>query len=130
MEDFMIARLDATDEALLWIVRLKAKHGPLMFYQSSGCCDGSSPHCFPDGEYRVGVHDVRLGEIGGCPYYMSAQQFEYWRGAQLILDVVPGTGAGFSIEGPEGICFLTRSRLFTDAEAEQLAASGEPPRAA
>jgi uncharacterized protein len=129
MEDFMIARLDATAEALLWTVRLKAKHGPLMFYLSSGCCDGASPMCFPEGEYRVGGDDVRLGEICGCPFYMSARQFEYWRRTQLILDVVPGMGAGFSIEGPEGVCFLTRSRVYTDAECAALAAEGEPPRA-
>ena len=123
------ARVEATAEALLWIVRLKAKHGPLMFYLSSGCCDGSSPMCFPEGEYRVGGDDVRLGEIGGSPFYMSAQQFEYWRHTQMTIDVVPGQGAGFSVEGPEGICFLTRSRIFTDAEVEQLEAAGDPPRA-
>ena len=124
------ARVDATAEALLWIVRLKAKHGPLMFYLSSGCCEGSSPMCFPDGEYRVSGADVRLGEIGGCPFYLGEQQFEYWRHTQMIIDVVPGYGSGFSIEAPEGISFLTRSRVFTDAEVEQLALAGEPPRAA
>jgi hypothetical protein len=124
------ARVEATAEALLWIVRLKAKHGPLMFYLSHGCCDGSSPMCFPDGDYRVSGADVLFGEIGGCPFYMSAQQFEYWRHTQMSVDVAPAQGSGFSIEAPEGVGFFTRSRIFTDAEVEQLAAAGDPPRAA
>ncbi len=122
-------RVDATAETLLWIVRLKAKHGPLAFYQSGGCCEGSAPLCNPEKELRVGPHDVRLGEIGGCPFYIRDNQFEYWRHTQLIIDVVPGCGSGFSVEGPEGITFLTRSRVFTDAECEELALAGEAPRA-
>lgn len=124
------ARVEATAEALLWIVRLKAKHGPLMFYLSRGCCDGSSPMCFADGDYRVSGADLLLGEIGGCPFYLDERQFEYWRHTQMIIDVTSGQGSGFSLEAPEGISFLTRSRVFTDAECEELAAAGEPPRAA
>ncbi len=115
-----VPRVLATDAALDLIARLKAKHGPLMFHQSGGCCDGSSPMCYPDGELLVGDSDVRLGEIGGCPFYMSAPQFEYWKHTQLMIDVVPGRGGMFSLEGPEGLRFLTRSRLFSDEEQAAL----------
>lgn len=115
-----VPRVLATDAALDLIARLKAKHGPLMFHQSGGCCDGSSPMCYPEGELLVGDSDVRLGEIGGCPFYMSAAQYEYWKHTQLTIDVVPGRGGMFSLEGPEGLRFLTRSRLFTDAEQAAL----------
>lgn len=120
-----IPRVLATDAALELIARLKAKHGPLMFHQSGGCCDGSSPMCYPDGDLLVGDSDVRLGEIGGCPFYMSAPQYEYWKHTELTIDVVPGRGGMFSLEGPEGVRFLTRSRLFTDAEWATLAAELE-----
>lgn len=109
-------RVVATDAALALIERLKDMHGPLMFHQSGGCCDGSAPMCWPAGEFRTGASDVRLGEIGGCPFWMSESQFEYWQHTQLIIDVVPGRGGMFSLEGPEGLRFLTRSRLFDDAE--------------
>jgi uncharacterized protein (DUF779 family) len=115
-----IPRVLATDAALTLIAKLKAKHGPLMFHQSGGCCDGSSPMCFPEGELLVGDGDVRLGEIGDCPFYMSVAQYEYWKHTQLIIDVVPGRGGMFSLEGPEGLRFLTRSRLFSDAEQAAL----------
>jgi uncharacterized protein len=115
-----VPRVLATDAALDLIARLEAKHGPLMFHQSGGCCDGSSPMCYPDGDLLVGDNDVRLGEIGGCPFYMSAPQFEYWKHTQLTIDVVPGRGGMFSLEGPEGLRFLTRSRLFTDEEQAAL----------
>ena len=118
----IIPRVLATDAALELIAKLKAKHGPLMFHQSGGCCDGSSPMCYPDGDLLVGDHDVRLGEIGGCPFYMSAAQYEYWKHTELTIDVVPGRGGMFSLEGSEGVRFLTRSRLFTDAEWATLAA--------
>lgn len=118
-----VARVLATDTTLQLIDQLKAKHGLLMFHQSGGCCDGSSPMCYPDGDLLVGDSDVRLGEIGGCPFYMSAAQFEYWQHTQLIIDVVPGRGGMFSLEGPEGVRFLTRSRLFTDEEVAALASS-------
>ncbi len=116
-----IQRVLATDAALALIAKLEAQHGPLMFHQSGGCCDGSAPMCYPAGEFRVGGSDVKLGEIGGAPFYMSAAQFEYWKHTQLIIDVVPGRGGMFSLEGPEGLRFLTRSRLFTDAELAALA---------
>ena len=119
----MVERVLATDAALDLIERLTRQHGPLMFHQSGGCCDGSAPMCYPDGEFKTGGSDVRLGEIGGCPVYMAADQFEYWKHTQLIIDAVPGRGAGFSLEAPEGLRFLTRSRVFTDAEADALAAS-------
>ncbi len=123
----MIPRVEATPEALEWIARLAAKHGPLMFYQHHGCCQGGpAPVCLPDGEYRLGDADVLLGEIGGCPFYMSGWQFEQWRNIQAIIDVSPGQGSGFSIEGPEGVCFFTRLRAFTDAEIEQLATASDP----
>ena len=117
----MVQRVLATDEALALIERLSAKHGKLMFHQSGGCCDGSAPMCYPQNEFRVGGNDVLLGEIGGCPVYMDADQFDYWKHTQLIIDVVPGRGSGFSLEAPEGVRFLTRSRVFTAAEADALA---------
>ena len=120
-----VSRVLATDAALDLIARLKTKHGPLMFHQSGGCCDGSSPMCYPEGDLLVGDSDVRLGEIGGCPFYMSVAQFEYWQHTQLIIDVVPGRGGMFSLEGPEGVRFLTRSRLFTDEEWEALASKAK-----
>ena len=116
----MVERVLATEAALSLIERLQKKHGPLMFHQSGGCCDGSAPMCYPLGEVRTGASDVRLGEIGGCPFYMSESQFEYWQHTQLIIDVVPGRGAGFSLEAPEGLRFLTRSRLFSEEEMAGL----------
>ncbi len=116
-----VGRVSATEAALDLIARLVALHGPLMFHQSGGCCDGSAPMCYARGELQVGAQDVLLGEIGGQPFYMSAAQFEYWRHTHLIIDVVPGRGGMFSLEGPLGMRFLTRSRLFTDEEEAQLA---------
>ncbi len=118
-----VARVVATDAALALIELLKLMYGPLMFHQSGGCCDGSSPMCFPAGEFRLGSQDVLLGEIGGCPFYMGAAQFEYWRHTQLIIDMVPGRGGMFSLEGPEGKRFLTRSRLYSDEEWTVLKAA-------
>src|SRR3981189_594221 len=120
----------ATPAAIALMEMLKAIHGALMFHQCGGCCDGSSPMCYPVGDFRVGPQDVLLGQIAGCEFYIGAAQFEYWRHTQLIIDVVPGRGSGFSAEAPEGVRFLTRSRVFTDAEAEQLDAAGPPARAA
>jgi hypothetical protein len=117
----MVTRVDATQKALELIAKLEAMHGPLMFHQSGGCCDGSSPMCYPRGEFRVGASDVKLGEIAGAPFYMSAAQFEYWRHTHLTIDVVSGRGSGFSLEAPESLRFLTRSRLFDDSETEALA---------
>ena len=122
-------RILATDAAIALIDRLAAQHGPLMFHQSGGCCDGSAPMCYPAGEFRVGTQDVLLGEIAdGVAVWIGAAQFDYWRHTQVTIDVVPGRGAGFSIEGPEGMRFIIRSRVFTDEEADQLEAAGEPPR--
>jgi uncharacterized protein len=120
----MIERVLVTPEATTLIDRLRAQHGDLLFHQSGGCCDGSSPMCYPLGEFRVGAQDVLIGEIGGCPFYMGAAQFEYWRHTQLIIDVVKGRGGGFSLEAPEGVRFLTRSRVFTDVEVAELQAAG------
>lgn len=121
-------RILATPLAEEWIARLCAVHGPLMFHQSGGCCDGSAPMCFVRGEFRVGGQDVLLGHIAGdTPVWIGARQFEYWRHTQVIIDVVPGRGSGMSLEAPEGVRFVTRSRVFTDAEAECLAAAGDPP---
>jgi hypothetical protein len=114
----------ATQSALDLIEKLKSRYGDLMFHQSGGCCDGSSPMCFPRGEFIVGDSDVQLGEIGETPFYMSRAQFEYWKHTQLTVDVVPGRGGMFSLEGPEGLRFLIRSRLFTDEEYSALETAG------
>ncbi len=113
-------RVVATEEALALIELLKDKHGPLMFHQSGGCCDGSSPMCYEDGDLIVGDQDVLLGHIGGMPFYMMKSQFEYWKHTQLIIDVVDGRGGMFSLEGVEGKRFLTRSRAFSDEEYKKL----------
>ena len=115
-------RVIGTDFALALIATLRAKHGDLMFHQSGGCCDGSSPMCYPRGEFIIGDYDRLLGHIGGVPFYISGPQFEYWKHTQLIIDVVPGRGGMFSLDGPEGLRFLTRSRLFTETEWAKLAA--------
>jgi uncharacterized protein len=117
-------RVTATPAALDFIQSLRTEHGPLLFHQSGGCCDGSAPMCYPQGEFLVGDNDVRLGEIGGAPFYIGAAQFEYWKHTQLIIDVVPGQGGMFSLENGTGRRFLTRSRLFTDDELATLAAQG------
>ena len=114
----------ATDAALDLLARLFARHGELMFHQSGGCCDGSSPMCYPCGEFLVGEQDLLVGTLAGTPFYMHQGQFEYWKHTQLILDVVPGRGGMFSLEGPEGVRFLTRSRVFTAPEIERLRAAG------
>ena len=114
----------ATDAAVELIRKLRAKHGELMFHQSGGCCDGSSPMCYPRGEFIIGDADVQLGEVDGEPFYMSRSQFEYWKHTQLTLDVVPGRGGMFSLDGPEGLRFLIRSRVFDDTEIGELRAAG------
>ena len=116
----MVERVTATKEALELIENLKEMHGPLMFHQSGGCCDGSSPMCYERGELRIGDADVLLGYIGETPFYMSKDQYEYWKHTQLIIDVVDGRGGMFSLEGPEGKRFLTRSRVFSDEEQKEL----------
>ncbi len=123
-----VPRVVATERALSLIELLAGKHGPLIFHQSGGCCDGSAPMCFAQGEFRLGDHDVFLGRIGGMPFFIGGQQFTYWEHTQLIIDVVDGRGASFSLEIPEGVRFLTRSRVFSDDEMAQLDALGPPPR--
>ena len=117
-----LSRVDVTDAAAALLRELTAKHGPLMFHQSGGCCDGSSPMCYPVGMFLTGPSDVRLGSIEAglddpIEVYMSESQFEYWKFTHLTIDVVPGRGAGFSVEGPTGMRFLIRSRMLTQEEA-------------
>ncbi len=114
----------ATLAALRLIDKLRAKHGAVLFHQSGGCCDGSSPMCYPVGDFIVGDRDVKLGEIGGAEFFISPSQFEYWKHTQLIIDVVEGRGGMFSLENGEGVRFLVRSRLFTDDEFAALQAQG------
>ena len=121
-----VPRVLITDKAIEVVAKLHALHGDLLFHQSGGCCDGSAPMCYPRQEFRVGAQDVYLGEIAGTPFYMGAAQFDYWKHTQLTIDVVPGRGAGFSLEAPEGVRFLTRSRLFSDEESAALEQQGPP----
>jgi len=112
--DQSVSRVDITPAAADLVARLRSVHGDLMFHQSGGCCDGSAPMCYPDGDFKTGGSDVKLGEIAGCPFYMSASQYEYWKHTHLTVDVVPGRGSGFSLEAPEGVRFIIRSRLIDD----------------
>lgn len=127
----MVKPVIATPAALALIETLKLQHGPgLMFHQSGGCCDNSAANCYLLGELTTGPGDVYLGQIGGCPFYIGRGQYVHWRHTQLIIDVIDGHGGGtFSLEGPEGKSFLTRSRVFTEAELAELTAQGEaqPP---
>ena len=118
----MVDKVIATPAAVELIELLKSKHGPgLMFHQSGGCCDNSAANCYLLGELTIGQGDVYLGDIGGCPCYIGKAQYEYWRHTQLIIDVIDTHGGGtFSLEGPEGKAFHTRSRVFTDAEIQAL----------
>lgn len=121
----MTGRVEVSPGAAELLRRLRGIHGPLMFHQSGGCCDGSAPMCYPAGEFRIGQTDVHLGdlevdEIEPVAVWMSASQFEYWRHTHLTIDVVPGRGSGFSVEAPEGVRFLIRSRLLTDEELAVL----------
>ncbi|MEV4327960.1 DUF779 domain-containing protein [Microbispora rosea] len=121
-----VSRVDLTPAAADLIRRLRAAHGPLMFHQSGGCCDGSAPMCYLEGEFRTGSSDVLLASLTvegvGEPvtFWMSSSQFERWRHTHLTVDVVPGRGSGFSLEAPEGVRFLIRSRLLTEAERAAL----------
>jgi len=116
----IIPRVLATESALALLAALKDAHGRLLFHQSGGCCDGSSPMCYPVGEFRIGINDVYLGEVGGCPFYIGGAQFDYWRHTQLTLDVVPGCGSSFSVEAPRGVRFMVRSRVFAEHELRSL----------
>ncbi|SOC36137.1 hypothetical protein SAMN05892877_102357 [Rhizobium subbaraonis] len=109
-------RVLATEEALAFIAEIRKDHPDVLFHQSGGCCDGSSPMCYPANEYLIGAGDVKLGEIGGVPVYISASQFETWKHTQLIIDVVPGRGGMFSLDNGRERRFLTRSRLFAGGE--------------
>ncbi|MGE5469258.1 MAG: DUF779 domain-containing protein [Bacteroidota bacterium] len=120
----MVDKVIATASALELIEHLKQKHGDLIFHQSGGCCDNSAANCYLPGELTIGAYDVHLGEIGGVPFYIGKSHYEYWKHTQLIIDVIDGHGGTFSLEGPEGKAFHTRSRLFTDAEWAELQATG------
>ncbi|WP_431807869.1 DUF779 domain-containing protein [Microbacterium paraoxydans] len=118
-------RVAVTEAAAALVRELTVQHGPLMFHQSGGCCDGSAPMCYPVGMFLTGPGDVLLGRLDvglpqGVEVFMSAAQFEYWKYTHLTIDVVPGRGAGFSVEGPTGMRFLLRSRMLTPAELESL----------
>ena len=109
-------RVISTEKTEKLISELVNDHGPLVFHQSGGCCDGSAPMCFPRSEFKVGSRDVFLGEIGQQPFFIAEDQYSYWEHTQLIIDVVKGRGGMFSVEGPTGNRFLTRSRVFTEDE--------------
>lgn len=113
-------RIAATEAALALIAELKAQHGALMFHQSGGCCDGSAPMCFAAGDFKLGDSDIKLGIIADCPFYMSRDQYEYWKHTHLTLDVTQGRGSSFSLEIPYGKRFMIRSRLLTTEEQAQL----------
>ena len=118
----MVEKVIATPAALELVEFLKQKHGTLMFHQSGGCCDNSAANCYLPGEITMGAGDVHLGSIGGCDFYISKSQYASWKHTQLIIDVIDGHGGGtFSLEGPEGKAFHTRSRVFNAQELEELA---------
>ncbi|MBL6448450.1 DUF779 domain-containing protein [Fulvivirga sp. 29W222] len=121
----MIKRVDASEEALQVIAQLQERYGALMFHQSGGCCDGSQPMCFEDGDFKVGESDILLGTVANCPFYMSRDQFEYWKHTQLTLHITKGRGSSFSLEIPMGIRFIIKSRLFTDEELQILESQQE-----
>ena len=121
-------RVTATPAASALIQKLASRSGPLMFHQSGGCCDGSSPMCYLEGEFRLGQRDVLLGRIEGASVYIGGDQFELWKHTQLVIDAVPGRGGGFSLEAPEGLRFLTRSRVFTEEEQAALDLAPPPQR--
>jgi len=116
----MTDRVLVTEKAKAIIDQLRAQHGELMFHQSGGCCDGSSPMCFPKGELMLDESDVWLGNIHNCGFYMSKDQFEYWKHTQLTVNVVPGRGASFSLEIPLGLRFVIESKLFKESEIDNL----------
>ncbi len=119
----MVCKVIATQAALDLIALLQKKHGALMFHQSGGCCDNSAANCYLPGDLTIGANDVYLGDIGGAPFYISKSQYEYWKHTQLIIDVIDGHGGTFSLEGPEGKAFHTRSRVFTPLEWAEIQAA-------
>ena len=116
----MIPRVTISPKAIEVVQQLQSKFGELMFHQSGGCCDGSQPMCFEKGDFIIGQSDVCLGIIQDCEFWMSLDQFEYWKHTQLLIDIAPGRGSSFSIEIPLGIRFLTKSRMFSEEEVLQL----------
>jgi len=134
MDQTRTSRVELTREAADLLRRLTAQHGPLMFHQSGGCCDGSAPMCYPLGEFTTGDADVLLGALlvdglqDTVPFWMSRSQYEYWKHTHLTVDVVPGRGSGFSVEAPEGVRFLIRSRLLTQTELEAFGIDTPPLR--
>ena len=116
----MVDRITATPDALALVEELKARYGQILFHQSGGCCDNSAANCYLPTDLTIGRYDVHLGDVGGVPFYIGKQQYEYWKHTQLILDVVEGHGGTLSLEGDTGKAFHTRSRMFTDAEWEQI----------
>jgi hypothetical protein len=116
----MVERVSATPAALQLIEYLVAAHGPLLFFQSGGCCENTAPQCFPKHEFSVSPNDVHIGDIGGVPYYMAHREYEFWQNTHLIVDVVNGRSGTFSLDGPDGKTFICRSRLFTDDEIALL----------
>jgi uncharacterized protein (DUF779 family) len=116
----MVNRVEITPAAAEVVARLKAEHGPLMFHQSGGCCDGSQPMCFAAGEFRVGGSDVWIGSIEDCPFYMNESQFEYWKHTHLTIDITSGRGSSFSLEIPLGLRFIVHSRIFSEEELTNL----------
>ncbi len=115
-----ISRVKITEEAAKVVEQLREKHGELMFHQSGGCCDGSSPMCYPKGEFMVGSSDVWLGEVAGCDFFMAKDQFEFWQHTELTIDITKGRGASFSLEIPLGLRFVTKSRVFSYEESQNL----------
>ncbi len=118
----MTKRVLISPEAEKVVETLKNRFGELMFHQSGGCCDGSQPMCFEKGEFKIGSSDVKLGEIAGCEFFMSRDQFEYWKNTQLTIDVTQGRGSSFSLEIPMGVRFIVQSRMFTENELKNLEA--------
>ena len=116
----MVDRVIATVAALELIEQLQSEYGEMFFHQSGGCCVNSAANCYLPVDLTLGPYDVKLGEVGGVPFYIGKQQYEYWKHTQLILDVIDGHGGTFSLEGNTGKAFHTRSRLFTDAEWAQI----------
>ena len=121
----MVEHVVATGAAVAMIAKLRERHGNLMFHQSGGCCDGSSPMCYPAGEFRTGPQDVLLGTVSGAEVFIARDQHAVWAHTQLIIDLVVGRGGGFSLEAPEGMRFLTRGRVFTEAELDEIARAGD-----
>lgn len=126
--DLRPVRVIATEAALALIAEITAQYGPVLFYQSGGCCDGSSPMCYKQSEFIIGERDVWLGEIGGSDFYISAAQFEYWHRTQVIVDVVPSIGGMFSLESGRGVRFFSRARIITDTEFAALERTARPRR--